>query len=366
MTDTPLEMDAQKRGSDYFPCPSCGANMYFDPDNANLKCQFCDHVLVFERENGAIQEYDLSELPEENQNWAEGALAIQCENCGAKSAVGSETMTKFCAYCGSSHIVNINEFTGIAPESLVPFTVSEKKARESFQDWIRKRWLAPNALKKKNEAGRINGAYVPYWTYDADTYYSYTAMAGEHYYVTETRMENGERKEVRVQKTRWYPVAGSGRQYFDDLQVSATNKLTKGLVDSLEPFALEKLVPYQPEYLSGFQAERYSVDVKAGWEEAKAEINAHLHSLVRSSIHADEVRDINIFATYKDVAYKHFLVPVWLSSYLFKKKTYQVMINGENGKVVGKFPVSFWKVLLLILGILGFIALIVFIVMQFQ
>ena len=191
-------------------------------------------------------------------------------------------------------------------------------------------------------------------------------MAGEHYYVTETRMENGERKEVRVQKTRWYPVAGSGRQYFDDLQVSATNKLTKGLVDSLEPFALEKLVPYQPEYLSGFQAERYSVDVKAGWEEAKAEINAHLHSLVRSSIHADEVRDINIFATYKDVAYKHFLVPVWLSSYLFKKKTYQVMINGENGKVVGKFPVSFWKVLLLILGILGFIALIVFIVMQFQ
>ena len=58
----------------------------------------------------------------------------------------------------------------IAPESILPFRVDLRKARDAFAAWIKSRWFAPNALKKMANLGQLSGIYVPYWTYDAMTY----------------------------------------------------------------------------------------------------------------------------------------------------------------------------------------------------
>ena len=357
----------QTRKSEQFPCPSCGGNMHFDPETGHLKCPFCDNVIDFDEGDEEIKEYNFFAISEEDvsQDWSEGNLTIKCENCGAQTVVGSETMSQFCTFCGSSHIVQVQEFTGIAPESLLPFSIPKEKAMECFKTWIKKRWFAPRALKKEDRNERLKGTYVPYWTYDADLTYAYTAQAGHYYYVTRTRMVDGEMKTERVRKIRWETVHGNGANFFDDIQVSATSKLTKRYVDRLEPFNLSKLTSYKGEFLSGFQAERYSVNVKQGWEEAKQEINAYLHSEVVRKVHADEVRNVRIQIAYNDVRYKHLLVPVWLSSYLYRDKTYQVMINGDNGKVAGKFPVSFWKVFFVVLASLAAIGLIIWLGMSY-
>jgi hypothetical protein len=138
------------------------------------------------------------------------------------------------------------------------------------------------------------------------------------------------------------------------LQIQASKEVDYDLLEKIEPFTLSKLTPYQKEFLSGFLAERYSVDVKEGWEDAKQEIKGELDSMVRTEVLSrgyDVVSSIRIAANYKKIAYKHILVPVWLSSYKYKKKTYQYMINGENGKVAGRAPVSAWKIIFLVLGI---------------
>ncbi len=346
----------QDRDSTKFPCPACGANMHFDPEQASLKCDHCDNIIDFERKDEPILEYDFFTLKDVGKNDAVGeeTLTIQCESCGAKTVVGNDTISKFCAFCGSSHIISLNELGGIPPESVIPFQIPEKKAKEAFKAWIKKRWFAPNALRKQKMGGKLNGVYVPYWTYDADTYYSYTAQGGKHHYRTKTRMVNGKRQTYQERYTVWYPTSGSGQHYFDDLQIQATKQIDYGLLEKIEPFTLSKLTPYLKEFLSGFLAERYSVEVKDGWEDAKREINRDLTSMVRSAVLSrgyDEVRAVQIAANYKTVAYKHILVPVWLSAYKYKNKTYQYMINGENGKVAGHAPVSAWKVIFLILGI---------------
>ncbi len=346
----------QNRESQKFPCPSCGANMHFDPKSGCLKCDHCDNTIDFERSNEAILEYDFFTLSDIDKNEAEGeqTLTIQCESCGAKTTVGNDTISKFCAFCGSSHIISREELGGIPPESVIPFQIPEKTATTAFKNWIKKRWFAPNDLKKQKLDGKLQGVYVPYWTYDADTFYSFTAQGGKHYYVTKTRTVNGKKQTYQERRTRWYPVSGSDQHYFDDLQIQASNKIDYNLLEKIEPFTMSKLTPYLKEFLSGFLAERYSVDVKEGWEDAKREINTELNSMIRQEVLSrgyDEVRSIRIAANYKKVAYKHILVPVWLSSYKFKKKTYQYMINGENGKVAGRAPVSAWKIIFLILGI---------------
>ena len=345
----------EDRESTKFPCPSCGANMHFDPKKASLKCDHCDNIIDFEKKDEAILEYDFFSVKEdESKAQGEKTLTIQCESCGAKTVVGSDTIAKFCAFCGSSHIISREELGGIPPESVIPFQIPQKKAQEAFRAWVKKRWFAPNDLKKQRLGGKLNGVYVPYWTYDADTYYSYTAQAGKYYYVTKTRTVNGKTQTYQERRIRWYPVSGSGQHYFDDLQIQASKEIDYSLLERIEPFTLSKLTAYMKEFLSGFLAERYSVGVKDGWEDAKREINTELNNMVYNRVlsgGADEVRNVHIAANYKEVKYKHILVPVWLSSYKYKNKTYQYMINGENGKVAGRAPVSALKIILLVLGI---------------
>ena len=313
MSDINFENN-ENRESTKFPCPSCGANMHFDPEKAALKCDHCDNVIDFEKKDEPILEYDFFSLKDEHKNVSEGdvSLTIQCESCGAKTIVGSDTISKFCAFCGSSHIISLEEMGGIPPESVIPFQIPEKKATDAFKAWVKKRWFAPSDLKKQNLAGKLNGVYVPYWTYDADTYYSYTAQAGKYYYVTKTRTVNGKKQTYQERHTRWYSVSGSNQHYFDDLQIQASKEIDYNLLEKIEPFTLSKLTPYMKQFLSGFLAERYSVDVKDGWEDAKGEINRELEMMVRESVlsgGADEVRDVRIAANYKTVKYKHILVP---------------------------------------------------------
>ena len=47
---------------------------------------------------------------------------------------------------------------------------------------------------------------------------------------------------------------------------------------------------------------------------------------------------------YSKITYKYLLVPVWLSSFKYKEKLYQFVVNGQTGKVAGKAPTSVWKV----------------------
>ena len=49
---------------------------------------------------------------------------------------------------------------------------------------------------------------------------------------------------------------------------------------------------------------------------------------------------------------------MWISSFTYKGKIYQFMVNGQSGKVGGKSPVSPWRVLVAVLIVLLIIALI--------
>lgn len=42
------------------------------------------------------------------------------------------------------------------------------------------------------------------------------------------------------------------------------------------------------------------------------------------------------------------LVPVWLLTYNYGARAFQVIANGYTGKIAGRYPYSPWKILLLI------------------
>ena len=55
----------------------------------------------------------------------------------------------------------------IAPESLLPFSVSDREARDRFNKWLHSLWFAPTELRQLANLGQFGSVYAPYWTYDA-------------------------------------------------------------------------------------------------------------------------------------------------------------------------------------------------------
>jgi fatty acid desaturase len=56
------------------------------------------------------------------------------------------------------------------------------------------------------------------------------------------------------------------------------------------------------------------------------------------------VRDFQMSADFCDETWRYILLPVYLSTYRYMDRTFQVIVNGQNGKISGQKPVEWWKV----------------------
>ena len=343
-----------------FFAQTCGGNMVFDPKKQKLVCLYCSNENEINSEKINIIEYDFySAENTSNKNWGNEKRIIKCESCGAQTVLDENSTAQFCAFCGSSHIIKTEELAGIVPESLIPFVISKDSAGEFFSNWIKKLFFAPRALKSSYDMNKMKGVYIPFWTYDSDTYSDYTAQRGTYYYVNVTEWvgQGAERKQVtkQVRKTSWSYVSGNYSEFFDDILINASGQINKHIISKLEPFNLSELVQYKPEFLSGFLAERYSIDLKSGWNLAQGKIENNLRTGISNHIGGDEVRNLSVSTSYDAIKFKHILLPIWISAYIYKTKVYRFMINGQSGEVNGESPVSIVKVMLLILVILAVI-----------
>ena len=136
--------------------------------------------------------------------------------------------------------------------------------------------------------------------------------------------------------------------------VLASTSLPKRYTDALEPWDLAALEPYAPEYLAGFRAEAYSVELKDGYAEARAHMDRVIERDVRFDIGGDRQRIHNMDTTLGAVTFKHILLPVWLAAYKYRGKTYRFVVNGRTGRVQGERPYSAIKITIAV--ILGLIA----------
>jgi len=238
----------------------------------------------------------------------------------------------------------------IRPESLLPFSFEEKPARQGFSGWVKGLWFRPNDLKQLAKLDGLKGIYVPVFTFDMKSSTDWNAQAGFHYYVTVSDGKGGTRQERR---TRWEWRSGNVRRRFDDWIVVASVGLTQDLFDGLLPYDTSALVPYDNRYLSGFVAERYQRDLQESWTIGRAEMEGVIDAAVRRDIPGDTHRMLTQSTQTWDETFKHCLVPVWISAYRYKEKTYHYVVNGVTGKMNGTAPYSWIKISLAILAVLG-------------
>jgi LSD1 subclass zinc finger protein len=343
-----------------FPCTGCGARLSFAPGTRELRCEYCGTANAIAEDDGRVEELDFNtylkalegklETVEEEQ--------VKCEKCGAEQTLQASLFASRCTFCGTGIVSRSYANRRIKPRSIVPFQVDRERAQESFRSWVRKLWLAPNDLKRyaQSDTG-LTGVYLPFWTYDCRTSSDYRGERGDDYYTTETyttRNSSGQTvtQTRQVRHTRWTAASGHVDHFHDDVLVMASTSLPAHIVDSTERWNLKALVPYQPEFVSGFQAEAYRIGLREGFPVAKAAIDVRIRKLVERDIGGDHQRIHSVASRYSDIKFKHVLLPVWISAYRYRDKPYRFVINGQTGEVCGESPKSWWKIAFLVLAIL--------------
>jgi len=339
-----------------FKCGNCAAKMEFEPGADAQKCPYCGHENPIPKSEADIEELDfhthLATLSESAE--MEERLTIKCSDCAAETTADPNVTSQECAFCGSPIVATASSKKQLRPRSLLPFKITRDEARKAFAEWISKLWFAPNDLKNRARTeGKLAGMYVPYWTYDSDTTSFYRGQRGEYYWVTETytTTENGKsvQKTRQVRKIRWWPVSGTVWEAFDDVLVLASKSLPRKYTEKLEPWDLQNLVPYKDDYLSGFRAESYQVDLEEGFDYAREIMDGLIRALVRRDIGGDEQRITSLRTQHDNVTFKHTLLPIWISAYRYSKKTYRFLVNARTGEVQGERPYSWIKITLAVL-----------------
>lgn len=347
MTEELIAEEQGRASTETSKCPSCGADLVYDPTTQGLKCPYCgtEKEIVGKK----CSEQDLSRLfVERANNWATEAKSFRCVNCGAQTIISKKEISKCCAYCGASNIIESEEMSGMRPDAVLPFILTKEDAGVKATAWAKKKFFAPRKFKKSLLPENINGNYIPSFTFDSDTHTKYTGRLGEYYY--ETKTVNGEKKEVR--KIRYFDIRGTYSTFFDDILVQASDKISQKTIYKIQPFDTNDSKEYSPNYLFGFSATQYTRDGASCWNAAKEIMNARIKQSILAQYHYDVVDRFEMRVDYNNVTYKYVLLPLYIGHFGFKEKIYNFFVNGRNGKTAGKVPISPLKVLFVVLGVL--------------
>lgn len=340
-----------------YSCAACGAQAEWSPAKAALVCSYCGTEAPGELDldSGKIREIPLvktlRELPEELRGWRTEKRTVRCRSCQATSVFDPDRVGQRCDFCGSPELVDYDEIKApIRPQSLLPFKVDHTRVRESLRRWYGSKWFAPNKLKKSALVDTVHGVYLPYWTFDSQVHCAWWADSGTYYYENQNyRDKDGKSRTRKVRKVRWRPASGEIDHFFDDEPIPGSQGVDSALLRQAEPFPTNDLVPYDTAYLSGFVVEHYKVVLFDAAQSAEQAMAGKLRVLCGQQVPGDTYRNLRIKATHRDQTFKHILVPVWLLTYDYHGKAFQMVVNGYTGKIAGRYPKSPWKILFAVL-----------------
>lgn len=324
-------------------CPNCGATVTWDPATLSMTCDFCGyHKELPKPEEGskATQELDFNSAKlRQSKDWGAQKKNIICQNCGGSAMYDMTTTANTCPFCGSTSVMPVDDEEDVmAPGGVVPFEISREKAAELFKAWLKHKLFAPSAAKKSCEAKEFNGIYLPYWTFDANTTSAYRGSYGKDYKDKEGKTH-----------TRWYDCSGIYDEFIDDQVVYASTKTTNPNIQAVSEFNFTKLRDYDPQFIAGFAAERYSLGLDDGWKSAQQfiqrRLKSNIESRIRSRYNADRVRNVQLSTSYENITFKYLLAPIWISNFKFKDQVYNFVVNGQTGRIAGKSPISPLRVL---------------------
>ena len=322
-----------------YKCPNCDGELLFDPASQQYKCEYCISYFTQQQLDDMAQEQAQDESGQ-NERKEDEAVVYHCPSCGAQIVTDSTTAATFCYYCHNPVVLGGRLEGRYLPDLVIPFEITREKAVEGFLAYIKKKKFVPRSFWNRDQIERISGVYFPYWLYDV-TYDG--NIQGEAKNIRTWRSGN-----VQYTETKQYRILRDGQITLKNLSVNALKKANAVLAQGILPYRFETMKPFRMGYLSGFLAERRDVEREEMQADVRSTMKQHAKTLMTDTIAGYSSVSVHHAAFREtDEKFKYALFPVWTITYkAAENNVYFYSMNAQTGKVCGKLPIHYGKVLL--------------------
>jgi len=375
-------------------CPNCGGPLLFDPKDQKFHCEYClniyteEEVSLYEEQQKAAHLQNDTATSEEMTFTAqeqaddmsaadkatfkettgadeattaglEGTMELfNCPNCGAQIITEATTAATYCYYCHNPVVLS-GRLTGeFLPDNVLPFAIEKEEAVEKFLAWTKKKWFVPPAFFSKEQIDKLTGVYFPYWVVDS-------TVDGQ-LQGTGTAIRIWRVGDIEYTETKQFNVGRKGKLSFKELVKNALSKnVQQKMVAAVQPFLLERAVPFKSQYLAGFQAEKRDLEYESLKDAIAQEIKEYSEELLRDTASGyTTLTNVRTSIQVDQQKAHYMLLPIWLVTYRSNdqgQKVYYYAMNGQTGKVSGVLPISYLRLGLFSVGIFAIVLILLLI-----
>ncbi len=355
-----------------YKCPNCDGPLTWNGQKEKFVCEYCSSTFT-ESELAALapahakeQEVDAATAaavqesagengesamefnkdPEETKK-PEKMKLYSCPSCGAQIVTDNTTAATTCYYCHNP-IVLMDKFGDeYTPDFVIPFAIDKKKATEIFTGWVKQQKYVPANFYNQQQIELLSGVYFPYWVYNCKVHSNIKGTA--------KKVRTWDSGGMRNTETSVFDVSNSGDMDVNNLSRIALNKASKVLCESVMPFELDKMKPFQAGYLQGYIAETRDIEKEQLKPYIRREVEEFADSQIRSQISAGGYSSVDLQAVDHRISgekYQYALMPIWTVTYRDNSgKVYYFSVNGQTGKTCGELPVDKNKLIMLFLKV---------------
>lgn len=337
-----------------FRCPHCDGATAYCTDDGGLTCSFCGYHEAPQVEvvgKGAQEfEFTVETVERSTNGWGAERKELVCNSCATHTTLSTEMLSHTCPFCGSNAVVQTRAPQDVLrPRFLVPFVTTTEDCRRETAAWLQNSWMLPKNLQKLARSTEYTPIYIPFWTFDARTQASWRAevhntdanrrrhAAPNWKWERPFLLKLGDRE-----GNQWDWESGAVSLVTDDLIVSGSSQINLNLLKHVRGYRLGELVPYDPAFLAGLSAQAYDVDLETAWERARKLMRARTKEACQEQASARSMRNFSMNLDFSEESWRYILLPLYLATYRYGDKVFQVMINGQTGTIAGQRPVD-WK-----------------------
>jgi len=234
----------------------------------------------------------------------------------------------------------------VDPQVIGRFKIEPESIGKEIKAWLGKGIFSPDNLAAEHAGMLLHPAYYPFWMFEGTVEVPWFC-------------------DVNVGTSKlpqWEAHTGSQFENFKDVLIPGLRKLLPADVAGIEPFKLEELADFTPDYLAGWVALTYDFPLADASLKARENVVKRVQRSIESLAEPGHTK--RNFSTgagkWSGLTYKLALLPIFMGDYMFQGKRYHLLVNGQTGKVSGEKPMD--KVKAALFAVIGFILLVLLLI----
>jgi predicted RNA-binding Zn-ribbon protein involved in translation (DUF1610 family) len=349
----PGESVAQRPEVVDFKCPQCGATIAYSVTEGGLTCEHCGFTQpIHETRLGQAAEgfeFRVETLQRSEKGWGDARKELVCQHCGGVVSSPPDIITFACPFCGSNKVLFREPLEDVLrPRYMIPFKVSPEECCQSVQEWLGSSWMLPLELREKAGLEKYHPIYIPYWTFSAMCNATWKAQVAR--VVVERQTIKGQVEETR--HIEWRNEAGKVQKQITDMLVPGTTQLNLGVLAQVDNYETTGLILYEPAHLAGMNAQAYNLPLEEAWDAGRHIMRERTRQACLDRTSSTNVRAFRMTLDFSDEQWRYILAPIYTSVYHYQNKSFQILVNGQTGRIAGPRPVDWEKVWMVVAALL--------------